>query len=152
MDKLVEKINSQGAMRSQGIYGTQETASRNASHQISASEEKIINAVVEKLTKEMNDENARTVEMITGFHQENSENATKVREELADHMHKESVKCYRNTQAAVEESLSKQNETTTQTIKKTATQTTILLSSVIVLLAGNLGVAIVILLRLFGMI
>lgn len=154
MDKLVEKINAQGAMRMQNMINLQEGAS-GKNHQSAALEEKlkeqrdlIVKDVKESMASTISENNARTTELFTEYKKQSGEDYSKLKEDLADHVHKESVKCYRNTQAVIEEKAGAQENALKESIRRLKG----LLITGIVLTGLNLAAAVVILLKLFGMI
>lgn len=74
----------------------------------------------------------------------------KAQEELSENIHKDTVKCYRNTQAIIEEASRKQLEA----IEKSSNGKTIrnLLIAALILLGANLAGAITIILWMFRVI
>lgn len=81
MDKLVEKINSQGQIRPQNLVNN--TDSNNEE-------------LFKELSNKVQQNNEKVVEL-----------ASQYKESLEDSIHKENVRCYRNTQAMVEENINK---------------------------------------------
>ena len=86
--------------------------------------------------------------MFTEYKKQSEEELIKVKDELADHMHKESVKCYRNTQAVIEEKAGSQEAA----LKETVNRLKILLIAGTAIAGVDLIATIVILLRLFRLI
>ena len=139
MDRLVEKINAQGAMRMQNMINLQEGVPGKNNPGA---------AVDEKLKSVVSETNARNAELFTEYKKQSEEELIKVKDELADHMHKESVKCYRNTQAVIEEKAGSQEAA----LKETVNRLKILLIAGTAIAGVDLIATIVILLRLFRLI
>lgn len=83
MDKLVEKINAQGQIRPQGIPGV-------------ADANKDKDEAIKELSVKFQQNNEKVVEL-----------ASQYKESIEESIHKENVRCYRNTQAMVEENIGK---------------------------------------------
>lgn len=139
MDKLVEKINAQGTMRNQNLVNVQEGVVKTSQTQISA---------IESVLGAVNDGNARNIELITEYKKQNEEVMEKNKEEIMDHVHKESVKCYRNMQAVVEEKATM----TSQNIEGNLKSVKGILITILVFLILNLGATIILILRGLGLI
>ncbi len=142
MDKLVEKINAQGAARNQGPSGINDIPRGFRQEKNGVTEEKLREEsakLIEAVASQMNDANAKQVELITEYKQQTEETLSakteSAKESLADHMHKESVKCYRNTQAVIEE---KATELSTG-VKNSVGSLKGLLIAILILLIVNLG-------------
>lgn len=138
MDKLVEKINAQGTMRNQNLVNVQEGVVKTSQTQISA---------IESVLGAVNDGNARNIELITEYKKQNEEVMEKNKEEIMDHVHKESVKCYRNMQAVVEEKATMTNQNIEGNLKSVKG----ILITILVFLILNLGATIVLVLRGLGL-
>jgi hypothetical protein len=138
MDKLVEKINSQGTMRNQNLVNVQEGVAKTSQTQISA---------IESVLSAVNDGNARTIELITEYKKLNEEVMEKNKEEIMDYVHKESVKCYRNMQAVVEEKATMANQNAEGNLKSVKG----ILITILVFLILNLGATIILVLRGLGL-
>ncbi|MDD3413655.1 MAG: hypothetical protein PHY47_06605 [Lachnospiraceae bacterium] len=139
MDKLVEKINAQGTMRNQNLVNVQEGVVKTSQTQISA---------IENVLSAVNDGNARNIELITEYKKQNDEVIEKNKEEIMDHVHKESVKCYRNMQAVVEEKATM----TSQSIEGSLKSVKGILITILVFLILNFGATIILILRGLGLI
>lgn len=161
MDKLVEKINAQGAMRMQNMINLQEGAqgkgTRDAAHEekleekIKQQHDLLVQDVAKSASAAVSEANARTTELFTEYKNQNEESLVKLKEDLADHVHKEGVKCYRNTQAVIEEKAGVQEAALKEGFQGFAGLRRLLMAAV-VLLGLNFVAAVVILLRLFGLI
>lgn len=159
MDKLVEKINAQGAMRMQNMInlheGVQGKGGQNKEKEIEErlkeQQETIVREVAESTASAVSETNARNAELFTEYKKQSGEELNKAKDELADHVHKESVKCYRNTQAVIEEKAGSQESAIKESIKSIHMLKRLLIAAVAV--GGvNLAVLVVILLRLFRVI
>ena len=139
MDKLVEKINAQGTMRNQNLVNVQEGVVKTSQTQISA---------IESVLSAVNDGNARNIELTTEYKKQNDEVIEKNKEEIMDHVHKESVKCYRNMQAVVEEKATM----TSQNIEGNLKSVKGILITILVFLILNFGATIILILRGLGLI
>ena len=154
MDRLVEKINAQGAMRMQNMINLQEgVPGKNkpgaaVDEKLKEHHEAIVKDVTESTASVVSETNARNAELFTEYKKQSEEELIKVKDELADHMHKESVKCYRNTQAVIEEKAGSQEAA----LKETVNRLKILLIAGTAIAGVDLIATIVILLRLFRLI
>ena len=154
MDRLVEKINAQGAMRMQNMINLQEgVPGKNnpgaaVDEKLKENHEAIVKDVTESTASVVSETNARNAELFTEYKKQSEEELIKVKDELADHMHKESVKCYRNTQAVIEEKAGSQEAA----LKETVNRLKILLIAGTAIAGVDLIATIVILLRLFRLI
>lgn len=153
MDKLVEKINAQGASRNQSAAGIQDNPRGLKQEKGIVTEEKLraeSAKLIEAVAAQINDGNAKQVELLTEYKQQSEEAVGKTleaaKDSLADHVHKESVKCYRNTQAVIEEKTTAVSENVQSGLQGIRG----LLIAAIVLLVLNLGVAGVMLAHMFG--
>lgn len=158
MDKLVERINSQGAVRSQSMMGdprgtrsskTQMDAIESSmTKKLAEFEEKLAQTFAENVTAAVNESNARYVEMITKYRDENYESRLSATEELMaaqassrestiesvskiinekqasmeEELHKECVKVYKNIQAAIQDELEKNNDVLVEKIKSAVSE------------------------------
>ncbi len=155
MDKLVERINSQGAVRSQSMMGDPRSAKSSKTQmdalessmtkKLAEFEEKLAQTFAENVTSAVNESNARYVEMITKYRDENYESRLSATEEMMaaqassrettiesvgkiiedkqaaieEELHKECVKVYKNIQAAMQDELEKNNEVLLEKIGST---------------------------------
>lgn len=83
MDKLVEKMNVQGQIRTQNLAGVSDAENKNSE-------------MIKALSTKFQENNEKVVEL-----------ASQYKESIEDSIHKENVRCYRNTQAMVEENMGK---------------------------------------------
>lgn len=157
MDKLVEKMNAQGAMRMQNMMNLQEGVQNN-NNQNSEIEEKlkeqheaIVKEVAESTSTAVSETNARNAELFTEYKKQSGEELNKAKDELADHVHKESVKCYRNTQAVIEEKIGSQESALKESLDSINRLKGLLVAS-LVLGGVNLAALVVVLLHLFRLI
>lgn len=182
MDKLVERINAQGSSRAQSMAAEAKMGSRESKEQaeaLAAFEQKLAKSFAEDVTGAVNESNAKFVEMLSQYKRENDEGrlsateemmaaqasareamlekydelSKKIIDELSDVMHKESVKCYRNTQAVVEDTQTKTVEGVAEKVGgKSDKGIKGLLIAAIVLLGLNLAGITTILLWIFRVI
>lgn len=99
MDKLVDKINVQGQIRHQSITGSSskdKDVVKELTDRIDEMESKSISNITEKVNGKIQENNLKVVEMVSQY-----------KESIEDSIHKENVRCYRNTQAMVEKSFEK---------------------------------------------
>lgn len=110
VDKLVDKINVQGQIRHQSITGT---SSRDAdvvkelTSRIDEMENKSIANISNRVSDKVMENNQKVVEMVSQY-----------KESIEDSIHKENVRCYRNTQAMVEENIGKLPDQISDTINE----------------------------------
>ena len=104
-------------------------------------------SAIESVLGAVNDGNARNIELITEYKKQNEEVMEKNKEEIMDHVHKESVKCYRNMQAVVEEKATMTNQNIEGNLKSVKG----ILITILVFLIFNLGATIILVLRGLGL-
>lgn len=145
MDKLVERINSQGSVRTQSMMGNDHKREKAANKEqleqmenrmterLADFEDKLAKTFADNVVEAVKESNARYVEMMTQYKQDNDEGRLSANEELmaalassreanrensqsqldvlkaeiSEHVHNETVRCYRNIQAVVEQSEAK---------------------------------------------
>lgn len=155
MDKLVEKMNLQGQTRAQAPMETSERKDaqiKDLSTRIEKLESNNGNDISDKVSDKINESNARVVEL-----------ASQYKASLEEAIHKENVRCYRNTQAMVEENVAKIPDQIKEEIKVQVSECiaeinskydslkSLLIASIITSAISIVGV-IVILLRIFKVI
>ena len=89
MDKLVEKINAQGQIRPQNLVNNSNN-----------------DELIKEFATKVQQNNEKVVEL-----------ASQYKESIEESIHKENVRCYRNTQAMVEENIGKLPNQITDEIK-----------------------------------
>lgn len=179
MDKLVDRINSQGAVRAQSMGDVRK---RSGAEDDMAAEEriakKIANSLSENVAAAVAESNKEYLAKIEEFKKENLDarlsateelmaaqasaregliesvagNIGDLKAELSDHMHKESVKCYKNTQVAVEETGTRTAETVLAGINGNNGTVKKLVIASLVLSAINFGCLVLIILWMFRII
>lgn len=157
MDKLVEKINAQGAMRMQNMINLQEgvqgrnNKSAELEEKLREQHEAIVKETADLTASAVSETNARNAELFTEYKKQSEEELNKAKDDLADHVHKESVKCYRNTQAVIEEKADAQENALKESMKSVDRLKGLLIASIVI--GGvNLAALIIILLHLFRLI
>jgi hypothetical protein len=104
-------------------------------------------SAIESVLSAVNDGNARNIELITEYKKLNEEVIEKNKEEIMDYVHKESVKCYRNMQAVVEEKANMIN----QNVEGNRKNVKGILITILVFLILNFGTTIILILRALGL-
>lgn len=175
VDKLVDRINSQGAVRTQhmrvddGHSRVSEKKQAEMLQHLADMEDKLAKSFTENVTESVKDANAYYVEMITAYKNENQQAREEAVSSLTEQIHSENVKCYRNTKAAMEEIVKagteEVSEKVSENVKKSVSEMLTglktgkgnggvigLLIVVMLLLLLNLGGIAAILLTMFGFI
>ena len=99
MDKLVEKMNLQSQVRPQPTAEAnvhKDAQIKDLSNRIEKLESNNGSDISDKVSSKINESNARVVEL-----------ASQYKASIEEAIHKENVRCYRNTQAMVEENFAK---------------------------------------------